>query len=314
MLARLLRAVRRESILPAFILAGPEGVGKKLLALLAAQVLNCEKPEPDGACGQCAPCRKIARGIHPDVHVIVPEGSEIKIKQTRELSADLQYRPFEGKRKVYILDPAERLNEAATNSILKTLEECPAYAWIVLVTAHPNALLPTIRSRCPVYRLAPIPAADIESFLVQGGRDPQQARVLSKACGGSIGRAISQDWSQLQMHRSRAVSLLQRLAPGGFYQVRNFWSKLSTEERTRLTLEDLFQTLLVLLRDLLMLKENRRPEVTHDDIAPQLASLASAYSFERICELEAQLRNALRELQRNVNAQVLVESLYFEQQ
>ena len=313
MLMGLLRGAAAGGALPSLVLAGPDGVGKKTFALMAAQYLNCERATPEGTCGVCAHCRKIEQGLHPDVRLIVPDGNQIKIEQTRELSADLQFRPFEGKKKVYILDPADRLTEQATNSILKTVEECPAYAWIVLLTEHPNALLPTIRSRCPVYRFAPVPAAEIESLLLRRGLESGKAKVLSRTCGGSVGRAITQDWEKLEAERSRALALLESLAPeSGFYRVRSFWSGLSTAERARPMLESLLQTFLVLLRDILSLQEDRSACIVHADITTRLEQCGAALSFQRICQLEANARAALREMQRNVNPQILLESLYFE--
>ncbi|MBI2821554.1 MAG: DNA polymerase III subunit delta' [Acidobacteria bacterium] len=313
MVARFLQAARQDRVPPVVLFSGPEGVGKKTFALLAAQYLNCQDPGPDAACGRCGACRRIARTGHPDVRLIVPDGSQIKIEQMRELSADLQFRPVEATRKVYILDQAEKLNEAATNSMLKTLEECPGYAWIVLVTAHPNALLPTVRSRCPVYRFAPVAPAEIEPLLVEQGVERSRAAVLARLCGGCVARARQEDWEQFDQQRRRALSLLEHLTePAGFHAVHRFWSALATEERTRTEVEALLGTLLFLLRDLMLLGEGRPADITHADIVSRLEKIAGRFSFQTIARLEAQMGNALRELQRNVNTQILVESLYFE--
>ncbi|MBI4456372.1 MAG: hypothetical protein HY644_10780 [Acidobacteria bacterium] len=313
LVAHFLKSAQRNCIPPVALLAGPEGVGKKTFALLAAQYLNCRSPLPGDVCAGCTACLKISRRVHPDVRLIAPEGSQIKIEQMRELSSDLQFRPFEGKRKVYVIDEAEKLNESATNSILKTLEECPYYAWIALVTAHPATLRPTIRSRCSVSRFGPVESSQIENLLRQRGEEEAKARVLSRLSGGSIAEALKQDWDQIEKERGRALSLLDSLSrPESFHGVRSFWTKLTTEERTRQRLEDLFRTLLVLLRDMLMLKEGRPSEVVHFDIIPRLEKSAALYSFATISELERQIRVALQEAQRNLNPQILLESLYFE--
>lgn len=311
---RFVRMAHRDGVPPALLFAGPEGVGKKTFALLAAQFFNCQQPEQDDSCGRCSSCLKITAGIHPDVRVIEPDGAQIKIEQTREMTADLQFRPFEGKRKVFILAHAEKLNEASASSILKMLEECPAYAWIVLITAHPDSLLPTIRSRCPVFRFAPIPFEELESFLKGRQIEPEKARTVARLSGGSVAQAISHDWEALQTQRSRVLSLMEHLGMrGAFHAVRAFWVKLSSEEQTRQEVEELFGTMLILLRDILLVKEGRASAIANVDRLTQLEKLAALYSFERISELEAQIGNALREMQRNVNPQILVESLYFEQ-
>src|SRR2546425_2548972 len=310
---RFLRAVGENRLANAAILAGPEGVGKKTFALLAAQYLNCHSPQQEDSCGSCVSCLKIVSGIHPDVRLIEPEGPQIKIEQTREVSSDVQFRPFEGKRKVYIFDQAERLNESAANSILKTLEEPPGYAWIVLVTAHPDALLATIRSRCQVYRFAPVPAEDIEQLLKRRGIDPTKARTRARLGRGSVGVALSQDWEQVEREREQGLYLLRQLAEvRAFHAVHGFWAKLSSEEQKRDGVQALLNLLLVLLRDVFLVKEAQAFNIANTDIIPRLEEVAALYSFDNICELEAQLRAVLREIQRNVNAQILVESLYYE--
>jgi DNA polymerase-3 subunit delta' len=169
------RSIARDSLPPSLIFAGPAGVGKRLTATALAQALNCLNPivrsgEEDAedteggkfsrkrrstqdplvdACGECASCRRIARGVHPDVLVVEPgDSGSIKIEQVRDVIDRSAYRPFEGRRRVVVVDRADALVPAAQNALLKTLEEPPSSSVFVLVTARPDALLPTVRSRC----------------------------------------------------------------------------------------------------------------------------------------------------------------------
>src|SRR5262245_15129590 len=129
----LARAVQRESLPPSLILAGPDGIGKRLVAISTAQALNCRTPaileEGAGvdACGRCAACTKIVRSVHPDVLVLQPgENGSIRIEQVRDVIDRSTFRPFEGSRRVVIIDRAEALVPAAQNALLKTLEEPPS--------------------------------------------------------------------------------------------------------------------------------------------------------------------------------------------
>src|SRR5262249_10530757 len=144
------RAVREGRVGQSLILAGPEGIGKQRFATALAEAINCEHPTDGDACGQCNQCLKIAAGEHLDVVIYNPDGQFIKIEQMREMSAEAQFKPFEGKRRIMIVDDADRLNIRAANSILKALEEPPETTLIILVTSRPYALLDTIRSRCQV--------------------------------------------------------------------------------------------------------------------------------------------------------------------
>src|SRR5215831_3900257 len=154
------RSVSRGMLPPSLIFAGPAGAGKRQTALAVAQALNCLTPnvsDPQSsnhfavdACGRCAACVRIARGVHPDVLIVEPgDSGTIKIDQVRDVVDRAAYRPFEGKRRVVIVDDADALVAAAQNALLKTLEEPPPSSIFILLTPRPDVLLPTVRSRCP---------------------------------------------------------------------------------------------------------------------------------------------------------------------
>jgi DNA polymerase-3 subunit delta' len=207
-LGALQAALRRGSLHHAYLLAGPEGVGKGTTARLLAQAANCEAAEGD-ACGACPSCRKIARGVHPDVLVVEPErdmakagrwepkggrtpSRDIVVDQVRELvDRRLSLRRFEGRRRVVILDPADAMNHAAQNAILKTLEEPPPDTTLVLVSSSADALLATVRSRCLRIPFAPLPEGMVVERLVQAGRTPDEARRAAELAGGSLGKALA---------------------------------------------------------------------------------------------------------------------------
>src|SRR4051812_46135834 len=155
LLDRMARAAARGSLPPSLIFSGPDGVGKKRAAIALAQLFNCTSPgaatadlAPD-ACGNCSACRRIARGMHADVLLIEPgESGSIKIDQVRAALERTAYRPFEGRRRVVIIDEADAMDAIPQDALLKTLEEPPAASSFVLITSRPDVLLPTVRSRC----------------------------------------------------------------------------------------------------------------------------------------------------------------------
>src|SRR5438309_183625 len=146
------RSVGNGTLPPSLLFTGPSGVGKRLTATSVAQTLNCVRVRDSefDACGECAACSRIARGVHPDVVVVEPgDSGAIKIDQIRDVVERTNYRPFEGRRRVVIVDEADALVVQAQNALLKTLEEPPPSSVFILVTARPDVLLPTVRSRCP---------------------------------------------------------------------------------------------------------------------------------------------------------------------
>src|SRR5258708_15246904 len=145
----LARSIERGALPPASIFAVPSGIGKRATAVAVAQVLNCLQPKNADACGSCKACDRIARGAHPDVMIVVPgDSGSIKIEQIRDVNDRVGYRPFEGWRRAVIGDEADAMVPHAQNALLKTLEEPPPSSVFMLVTARPDALLPTVRSRC----------------------------------------------------------------------------------------------------------------------------------------------------------------------
>ncbi len=204
LVALLTRSVARQTLPPSLIFSGPTGVGKRLAALSTAQALNCLEPitftQPDGsgpgldACGTCPPCTRIARGVHPDVLVIQPnDKGNIKIEPVREAIDRAGYRPFEGRRRVTIIDSADGLEIGAQNALLKILEEPPPSSVFILVTALPDTLLQTVRSRCPQLRFRALEPREVVAALqrLKGGLDDGQAYRLASMADGSIGAALS---------------------------------------------------------------------------------------------------------------------------
>jgi len=146
-------AVERGSLPPSLIFAGPDGIGKRRAAVALAQLLNCQtlvttealEAVSRDACGECASCRRIARGVHADVLTIEPgDTGAIKVDQVRDAIEKSAYRPFEGRRRVVIIDDADAVLVEAQNALLKTLEEPPSASTFVLVTSRPDVLLPTV--------------------------------------------------------------------------------------------------------------------------------------------------------------------------
>ena len=212
---KLLRAMLSAERLPhALLFAGPSGVGKRTLALILAQAVNCKGDDRTDACGVCSACGKIERGVHPDVVEIQPEGKVriIKVETIRDLRSDIAFRPFEGRTKVFIIREADRMNEAASNALLKTLEEPPPQSLIILTVNSESDLLPTIVSRCLRLKLAPLDRGVVEDWLKRiKGLDGAKARLLAALSGGCLGRVIETESETVWAHREQMVANLARL-------------------------------------------------------------------------------------------------------
>lgn len=227
--ALIARAINQASLPPSLLFVGPEGVGKRLVATAMAQALNCATPrrvaeagrsttggDPVAvdACGSCPSCERIHRGVHSDVLVVEPrENGTIPIDAVRQAIGQAMYRPFEGRRRVVIFDDADRLLPQAQNALLKTLEEPPVSSQLVLVTARPDTLLATVRSRCPRLTFGQLGTIQVCEVLTRShGFDVRAARAAAAASGGSVGQALLLASGELTEAREAAAALLDTVA------------------------------------------------------------------------------------------------------
>ncbi len=229
--ALLARALQNERLPPALLLVGPEGVGKRTLGFEVARGLVCDRG-PGEPCGQCRTCDRTARSIHPDVIVVRPEiaagflaRESIKIEHIRDAMREVAGLPFEARARAVLIDDAHTMTEQAMNALLKSLEEPPPTSHLVLVTASPQALLPTIRSRCQTLRLGPLPSAVLESHLQERlGLPPAEARLRTALSGGSLGAALAFEADGYRALRDEILAMLEK-APGAGPLHRLQWSE-----------------------------------------------------------------------------------------
>jgi len=305
------RAVTEGRVSQSLMMAGPRGVGKYQFAVALAQALNCERVTDGDACGDCVPCRKVRAGEHADVQTVVNDGQFIKIEQMRGMLRDAQFKPYEGRHRVCIIDEADRMNAPSANSILKTLEEPPASTLIVLVTAKPYGLPETIRSRCQMLSFSPLAADEIEAQLrLKLGATAEEARLRAQLSRGSIGRAMEIDPDEYREMRGRVLEILETLATS-----RDTAKLLGEAEYLGRRLEkDEFEahldTLMVLLADVFYLKLGReKNSIGNADVADQLTRVAQSVSVEQIADWASQIEEIFEGLTRNVNRQLAMDAM-----
>lgn len=297
-------AVNNGRLAHALLFAGPDGIGKRSIALAFAAWVHCTDRGTD-ACGACASCRQIAAGSHPDVQLVtVPAGKkEIGVDRVRALKRFMQLRPMLGKTKVAIIDDAPLLTVAAQNALLKTLEEPPDHSLLILVAANPDALLATVRSRCQRVRFAPLPLESVATIVAEvAGVDAASARELAVLAEGSPGRALALERTLVGTGRAQLIDALAGLSTARYVRLAQMAHEMSHPEADAgVKLE----TLLAQYRDDALRAVGAPQLALHPATAP--GALASVHTLLRRADAVYDAWSATR--RGNPNRQLLFEAL-----
>ena len=324
------RAVARDTLPPSLVLTGPDGIGKRRVALAVAEMLNCEAMTaleagdssalPD-ACGVCGPCQRIARGVHVDVIIIEPgDTGAIRVDAVRDAVDQAAFRPFEGRRRVVVIDDADRLVSEAQNALLKILEEPPSASVFLLVTSRPHLLLATVRSRCPELRFGGLLTNEIADILVTRHQFSATAALAAAVSGaGSVARALETGSDDHIQARQNAAALLQALATAPNPKRRlesgkelgaDRRGKRSTAAAVRESLIRRLRVLGTLLRDLQVVSvAGGSAWLANADLEAELTELGRSYDPARASRGFASVERAVDALTRNASPKVVVDWL-----
>lgn len=319
----LTNALQNSSVAHAYLFYGPDGVGKKKLAITLAKALNCKGTDPLDACDECESCLKIERGIHPDFFYLEPVKSTptareaaIKIEAIRELQKKLAYMPYEGKTKVVVIDSAELMNPQAMNSFLKTLEEPPSSTVLLLISSNPNRMLPTLLSRCQgiqFHRLSPSDIREILQSVRPDGEEPLTDSELdfrAHRAKGSVAQALAEDIEEMAALREQLLEVLEKVS---FDRMDIVFAFAKAWARHTDQLQPLLNELLGLIRDLALYRSGcDQSDIQNMDLSVKMIPIAQARSLKAWTDRFAAVRNTQIALSGNANAQLFLENMLIE--
>lgn len=303
-------ALQKGRVPNSLLLTGPEGVGKRRLALVLAKAINCRKRRDD-ACDECPVCRAIEGGRFPDVQEIKPEGQVIRVERVREMRQLAYLRPMAGEKRVFIITEAEKLNDPSANTLLKILEEPPFFSQFILITSNPDLILSTIKSRCQILSFVPIGKAEIAKALEEKGYPEDRARIIALYVGGNLEEALDLEWEEIQEKRREAWtifrSFLMNEEPASFLRRYGFVQR-------SIIRDDLEKTLKIMAsfcRDLILVKEKGDPGLLlNPDYAKDLRTLENGWSLEQCGRCLRRIDAAMAGLNRYLNMSLIISAFY----
>lgn len=310
------RHVARGEMRHAYLFAGAPGLGRRTLALRLAQALNCEKPvAPGEPCFVCRTCKQIDAMQHPDLAIIQAvdedgvgkDGGTLRVDQIREVQRTLNLKPYQSPFRVALFLRFHEANDNAANALLKTLEEAPAHAILLLTADNPEQLLPTINSRCEILRLRPLPLETIVADLLDHGVDEDRARLLAHISGGRPGfaRKLVEDATVLEKREER-LNDLQTILPSSRVEKFSYAEKLAKDK------DAMRQTILVWLsywRDVLLRVAGAETPLINVDRNMEIEFLAGRLNLSAARKVVSDHESALEKIERNVNSRLLAEVL-----
>ena len=310
------KAVSSGHVSHAYIFAGEEGSGKKLLANLFAQALLCREREPGTAervpCGTCISCIQAQSGTNPDLIVLSHEKDNlISVDEIREgVVGPVQIRPYQGGYRVFLIDEAEKMNAAAQNALLKTIEEPPSYAVILLLTANPDALLPTILSRCVILHLRAVEERKIRDFLIrEKGADPETAGTAAAFSQGNTGTAIALATESGQAEElAFETDLFSEMPRADYGRILSDVKRLAEKKGGA---DRFLDRMLMWLRDVMLVKSGAGDmQILFRGAKEALTEQAALYSWERLARIADAVGTVRTRLRANVNFEMTMELLF----
>lgn len=323
------RLMAKGRVPNALLFAGDDGIGKRQFAIELAKAFVCIERSAGEACGWCSACHRAETFVfpksdnkeaherlvfsdHPDVGTVIPFNRNILVKAVRHLESEANFRPYEANARFFIVDDADKMNDSASNALLKTLEEPPSTSHIFLITSRPDSLLPTIRSRCQTLRFAPVDAAEIEKYLIaERAYTHDEARLAARLARGSIGRAVSINVEQFRTRRGRMLDVVRNAIRGDGAAELLMTAEAMNDAKNKEFFEESLDILQTLIHDIWTINASTETvRLVNADLEDELVDLARFSAHRDLPAWMTDIDELRDNLIVNINRKVAADALF----
>ena len=309
----LTKSIKKNKISSSYIFVGSEGTGKKLTAIEFTKTVNCLNLNKNlEACNNCHSCNEINKQYCPDLKIVETTKGLIKIEQIREIRKEIELKPFKSKKKVYIIDKAEKMTLEASNCLLKTIEEPPYYAIIILICSKIDPILPTIVSRCQIVNFGLVTSLKIKEILLNkiDNLEKDKAEIISKLAQGSIGKAfkLSID-KEYFIKREEVLDYLSAISPGKYGN--DIFAKVEKMISEIDRIEEILEIIKLWYRDIFIIKNTGNQKyIINCDKLEIFGKKSQIYSQKMLIDILDYLEQVEEYLMKNVNKRLILERLF----
>lgn len=324
--------LEKDRIPRSLLFAGAEGIGKKLFALKLAKSFSCQNLQDFEPCENCVACKRAEIFVFPkpdakkeefervffsehiDIGMVIPCRNNVLVNAIRDLEKEANFRPYEAKARFFIIDDADKMNDAASNALLKTLEEPAPTSHIFLISSRPDSLLQTIRSRCQTLRFAPIAAKEIEDFLLSTKKfSPGDAEIVARLSMGSIGRALNFDLEKFRAQRGEMLKVLQSFGAKTDYLTLMKTGETMSDAKNKDDYENYLDILQTLIHDLWTIKlEANEKNLVNVDLTTQLQKIAGNSDAQKLTRWLGEIEEVREKLAFNLNKKIASDALFMQ--
>lgn len=310
-------ALKYNKISHAYLIQGEKLSGKKMIADIFARALQCEAKEGEKPCNQCRSCKQALNRNHPDIIYVEHEKpNTISVDNVRQqINGDIAIKPYSSERKIYIVDEAEKMNVQAQNALLKTLEEPPEYAVILLLATRTEAMLATILSRCVTLNTRPVHEELIKNFLMKNAKVPDyRAAICASFARGNVGRAL--ELASNEAFDNMKASVIGAMKKISEMQINQMAAEIKKITEEKFDVDDYLDLCFIWYRDVLLYKacgvQGDKTYIIFKEDIMDIADAARRYSYDGIERIVHSIDRARNRLRANVNFDLTMELMFLD--